>query len=70
MKRHRIEVSQPVKSKFTQIKKIHRFTTETEAAAFLLALYEKVLEKGDIPMKEYSKLKERAQEIDRQQILL
>lgn len=68
--RKRLDVSAPVKTKFREVKKKLQVTTESEAVAFLLILFDKMVGSGDMSIKEFEKLKKSAEELDRQQTLL
>ncbi|MFB8378151.1 hypothetical protein [Paenibacillus taichungensis] len=68
--RKRIEVSKPVKSKFVEVKKKLQMTTESQATAFLLVLFDRMIGSGEMSIKEFEKLKRLAEDMDRQQTLL
>lgn len=67
MERRRLEVSPPVKMKFTEVRKKLKLKTESETVAFLLALFEKNY--SGLSVREIEQLLSRSRDISMQQIL-
>ncbi|MGG3471543.1 hypothetical protein ABES02_29265 [Neobacillus pocheonensis] len=65
--RRRLDVNQPVKNKFTEVKRTLKSNTEVETAAYLLAMFEQFY--SGLTIKQNEQLIKRAQEIMRQQTL-